>query len=102
MNTRYASGRRTGIDEEMVRLLADYEHGPFSAREKSALRLTDEIYLDSWRVGEDVVGRARGHFTDPELMELIWAICLWIETGRMFHTLEVPYGEGPHVESSHA
>jgi alkylhydroperoxidase family enzyme len=41
-----------------------------------------------------VVDRLRRSFTDAEILELTWAICLWIETGRLFAALDVPYA-GP-------
>lgn len=92
MNTRYASGRRAGITETHVAELDDYEHGPFTEREKAALRYADDVFLDPHRVDPAVRARARSHFTDDELVELTWVIGLWVETGRMFHALGVPYG----------
>lgn len=103
MNTRYASGRRAGITEEHVEHLSDYERGPFTDREKAALRYTDDVFLDPHRVDPAVRERARLHFTEAELVELTWAIGLWVETGRMFHALDVPYGPvvGSQVELRH-
>ena len=40
----------------------------------------------------EVTERLRASFGEDEIMELTWAICLWIETGRLFAALEVPYG----------
>jgi alkylhydroperoxidase family enzyme len=103
MQTRYASGRRAGITERDVDHLSDYEHGPFTEREKAALRYADDVFLDPHRVEPAVRERARLHFSEPELVELTWAIGLWVETGRMFHALEVPYGpvEGSQVDLRH-
>lgn len=105
MNTRYASGRRAGITEDHVAELDDYERGPFTEREKAALRYADDVFLDPRRVDPAVRRRALRSFTEAELVELTWAIGLWVETGRMFHTLGVPYGpvpdDGSHVHDGH-
>lgn len=92
MATRYGSGRRSGIDEELVRQLADYENGPFTERERAALRYADAIALDPHDVPDAIVERVRRSFSDAELLELCWAICLWLDTGRLFAAVEVPYG----------
>lgn len=92
MATRYGSGRRSGIDEPLVAQLADYEHGQFTERERAALALSDAIVLDPADVRASVVERVRAQFTDDEALELVWAICLWIETGRLFAAADVPYG----------
>lgn len=97
MNTRYASGRRAGITETHVGQLDDYEHGDFTDREKAALRYADEMFLDSHTIDPAVRARALDHFTDAEMVELTWVIGIWIETGRMFHALGVPYGIGHDV-----
>ena len=92
MATRYGSGRRAGIDEDLVAEIGDYETGPFSERERAALALSDTLVFDPPAVPERVVARLRGSFSDAEILELTWAICLWIETGRLFAALGVPYG----------
>ena len=92
MATRYGSGRRSGIDEALVAELASYETGPFSERERAALLYSTAIVVDPGGVPPDAVERLRDSFTDVEIMELTWAICLWIETGRLFAALDVPYG----------
>lgn len=94
MATRYGSGRRSGIDEPLVAQLSDYERGAFSERERAALALSDAIVLDPADIPARVIDRARASFTDDEVLELVWAISLWIETGRLFAAAEVPYA-GP-------
>jgi uncharacterized peroxidase-related enzyme len=94
MATRYGSGRRAGIDEPLVDQIPDYEHGGFTERERAALAYSDQLVFDLPEVSSDVVDRLRGSFADAEILELTWAICLWIETGRLFAALDVPYA-GP-------
>jgi len=92
MATRYGSGRRAGIDEPLVVEIARYETGPFTERERAALRYSDALVFDPPDVPDDVVKRLQRSFSDAEILELTWAICLWIETGRLFAALDVPYG----------
>ncbi|MBM3678242.1 MAG: hypothetical protein FJW96_10230 [Actinobacteria bacterium] len=90
--TKYGSGRRAGIDDALVQEIARYETGPFTERERAALRFADAIVVDPGDVPADVVDRLRRSFDEREILELTWVICLWIETGRLFAALEVPYG----------
>lgn len=92
MATRYGSGRRAGIDEALVDELAHYETGPFSERERAAIRYSDAIVTGPAEIPPEVVERLRRSFSDEEILELTWAISLWIETGRLFAALGVPYG----------
>lgn len=92
MATRYGSGRRAGIDEALVAQISDYEHGPFSERERAALALSDALVFDPPEIEKRLLERLRAAFSDDEILELVWAVCLWIETGRLFAALGVPYG----------
>jgi uncharacterized peroxidase-related enzyme len=92
MATRYGSGRRAGIDEPLVDQISDYERGSFTERERAALAYSDALVLDLPEISDAIVQRLRSAFTDAEILELTWAICLWIETGRLYAALGVPYG----------
>jgi uncharacterized peroxidase-related enzyme len=92
MATRYGSGRQAGIDEPLVDQISDYETGAFSERERAALAYSDQLVFDLPSVPIAVVERLKRSFTDAEILELTWAICLWIETGRLYAALGVPYG----------
>ena len=96
MTTRYASGRREGITEELVAALADYERGPFSAREKVALRYADRMYADHHTVDDPLWADLRSEFAEPELLELSWVIAEFIALGKVIHVLDIPYGDHPH------
>ena len=85
-------GRRQGITEELVAALADYENGPFSDREKVALRYADRMYADHHAVDDALWGELRAHFTDDEALELSWAIAEFIALGKIIYVLGVPYG----------
>ena len=91
MTTRYASGRREGITEELVAALDDYERGPFSDREKVALRYADRMYEDHHKVDDALWADLRIRF-DDEALELSWAIAEFIALGKIIYVLDVPYG----------
>lgn len=98
MNMRYETGRNQGIDKALTDQLDDYEAGDFREREKAALRYTDEIYIDNilWaydRVPPEVYDRLSASFSEPEIVELTWAISVAIEYGRNFTAWGVPITE---------
>jgi len=94
MTTRYALGRREGITDEIVAALPTYEAGPFSDREKAALRYADQMYDDHHKVDDARFADLRAHFTDDEILELSWAIGEFISLGKIIYVLGLPYGEG--------
>jgi alkylhydroperoxidase family enzyme len=94
MTTRYASGRREGITEEIVAALPAYETGLFSEREKAALRYADQMYEDHHKVDDARFADLRTHFTDDEILELSWAIGEFISLGKIIYVLNLPYGGG--------
>lgn len=92
MTTRYALGRRQGITEALVAALSDYEHGPFSAREKAALRYADRMYFDHHKVDDPLWEELRAQFSDDEILELSWATAEFIALGKIIYVLGVPHG----------
>lgn len=92
MTTRYALGRREGITEELVTALGDYESGPFTDREKVALRYADRMYEDHHKVDDALWADLRSQYSDDEALELSWAIAEFIALGKIIHVLGVPYG----------
>lgn len=93
MTTRYASGRRAGITETLVASLGDYEAGPFSEREKTALRYADRMYFDHHKVDDALFAEVRGRFAEEETLELTWVIAEFIALGKVIHVMQLPYGE---------
>lgn len=93
MTTRYALGRHEGITKELVAALADYERGPFSEREKVALRYADRMYADHHQVDDGLFAELRSVFGDDEVLELSWAISEFIALGKIIYVLGVPYGD---------
>ena len=97
MATRYALGRREGITEELVTALRDYERGPFSEREKAALRYADQLYADHHAVDGTLWDELRTHFSENELLELTWVLAEFIALGKVIYVLGIQYGGHAHV-----
>ena len=97
MSTRYALGRREGITEDLVTALGDYERGPFSEREKAALRYADRLFDDHHAVDDALWEHLRASFTEDELLELTWVLAEFIALGKMIYVLGIQYGGHAHV-----
>jgi alkylhydroperoxidase family enzyme len=97
MATRYALGRREGITEELVAALGDYEHGPFSDREKTALRYADRLFADHHKVDDAFWNELRARFTEDELLELTWVLAEFIALGKVIYVLGIQHGDHPHA-----
>ncbi len=61
-----------GVPLEQIEQLEDYENGPFTEKEKSALALADVMVLTNPKgmLTQKIYDRARAHFDDGQLMEL--------------------------------
>ena len=97
MATRYALGRREGITEELVAAIRDYEHGPFSEREKAAFRYADQLYADHHAVDGALWDDLRRHFSENELLELTWVLAEFIALGKVIYVLGLQYGGHVHA-----
>ncbi|MBI4588625.1 MAG: carboxymuconolactone decarboxylase family protein [Candidatus Rokubacteria bacterium] len=93
MSTSWVPGRDQGITEEVVAALADYERGPFTEREKAALRYADQMYFDHHKIDDGLFSQLRERFNDDEVLELSWVIGEFISVGKIVHVLGVPYGD---------
>ena len=97
MAARYALGRREGITEELVAALRDYERGPFSEREKAALRYADRLFTDHHAVDDAQWEELRGRFSEDELLELTWVLAEFIGLGKLIYVLGIRHGGHAHA-----
>ncbi|TVQ46552.1 MAG: carboxymuconolactone decarboxylase family protein [Gammaproteobacteria bacterium] len=67
-----AAALEAGVPQAQIDALDDYENGPFSDAEKSALALADEMALTNPRgmLDRALYARCRVHFSDAQLFEL--------------------------------
>ena len=97
MATRYALGRREGITEDLVAALRDYERGPFSEREKAALRYADRLFADHHAVDDGQWEELRARFSADELLELTWVLAEFIALGKVIYVLGIRHGGHAHA-----
>jgi alkylhydroperoxidase family enzyme len=102
MSTRYASGRRQGITEELVAAIPDYERGPFTEREKAAFRYADQMYFDHHKVDDALWAGLRAEFSEDEIFELTWVIAEFIALGKVIRVLDLPFGASANDCHEHA
>jgi alkylhydroperoxidase family enzyme len=68
-------GVKVGIPGTKLTALAEYEMSPaFSAREHAALEFATAIVRDDREVTDEDWARLRQHFSEPEVVELVFAV----------------------------
>jgi alkylhydroperoxidase family enzyme len=68
-------GVKAGIPETKLAALAACETSPeFSARERAALAFATAIVRDDRQVTDEDWARLRKHFSEPEVVELVFAV----------------------------
>ena len=75
MDIRHAVGVKEHIDEATLAALRDWgasDH--FTAREKAALELTEEIVADDREVSDACFARVREHFSEADVLELVFVV----------------------------
>ncbi len=82
------------MDEDRLGELDGYEQSTrFTEREKVALRYTDAITWDPSRADDAMWADLHKHFTEPELVEIGYAVGVFCGGQRWIHTLQVKHGE---------
>src|SRR5262249_15318033 len=75
MDIRHAVGVTQGIEEATLAALADWRASDcFTAREKAALELTEEIVADDREVSDACFARVRELFAEADILELVFVI----------------------------
>ncbi len=83
-------GRKAGITEAQLHDLACFEKsGAFSAKEKSALRLTRALTRTPATVDDRLFAEMRSEFSEPQLVELTTAIAWENHRARFNRTFEI-------------
>jgi alkylhydroperoxidase family enzyme len=68
-------GVKVGIPESKLAALAERETSPaFSDRERAALDFATAVVRDDREVTDDCWARLRRHFSEPEVVELVFAV----------------------------
>src|SRR5213080_3021832 len=75
MDIRHAVGVKADIDEATLAALPDWRASDrFTAREKAALEVTEEIVADNREVSDACFARVREHFSEADVLELVFVI----------------------------
>src|SRR5256885_16476369 len=75
MDIRHAVGVKENIDEQTLAALSDWRSNDhFTAREKAALELTEEIVADDRDVSDACFAGVREHFSEADVLELVFVI----------------------------
>lgn len=86
-------GKQQGISEELVAHLETYHDGPFTAREKAALRLAEIIALAPQSLDEQLCAELHRHFTTAQVVHLGAAIAFLFGWGRFVAAFRIPLQE---------
>lgn len=86
-----ASARANGITDEEIAGLWDFENGPFSERDRAALRVAAGISLRGAEdaLPEDVREALSDHFTDAETVELLMVCGILTGMARMMMVMDL-------------
>ena len=75
MDIRHAVGVKEDIDEATLAALPDWRASDrFTERERAALALTEEIVADDEEVSDACFARAREHFSEADVLELVFVV----------------------------
>lgn len=88
---------RTGATAEQLASLLDAESGPFSAKEKAALRFAERMTRSAGSLPEDEFRELRKHFDEGEIVEIASVVGLFAYLNRFTEALGIeptPPGEG--------
>ncbi len=84
--------QRLGISEEKINDIGDdryKESRHFSDAEKALLDLTVQIGIDANRISKDLWSRLHTHFTEPQIVEAVFTITIYIAVSKFGDTLGV-------------
>jgi uncharacterized peroxidase-related enzyme len=91
---------RTGATADQIASLLDVERGPFTDREKAALRFGLQMTRDSNGVPETALPALREHFDEGEIVELASVVGLFAYFNRFNNALGLePTKPGEGVDS---
>lgn len=93
---RYTPGKDAGATEERTRYLPDnFENGPFSQREKLALRFATAMIRTPHDIDDVLFADLRAEFSEPELVDIGLSVSVFYGLGLfnvVFDAEPEPYG----------
>jgi AhpD family alkylhydroperoxidase len=89
------SARQKGATEEQISGVADFENGPYSAKEKLGFRLADKLHEGSKAVDDSIFAELHANFSEPELVELFLTAAAFEMFPRFIDGLRIPVTPPP-------
>jgi AhpD family alkylhydroperoxidase len=89
------SARQKGATEEQIASVANFENGPYSAKEKLGLRLAEKLHEGGKAVDDSFFAELRANFTEPELVELFLTAAAFEMFPRFIDGLRIPVTPPP-------
>lgn len=90
MAARHSDGVEDGVTEALVCSLERPEEAPdLTDAERAALHFADLFATDHLGVSDDTFARLRRHFSEAEIIELLFNAALFVGYGRMTAVLHV-------------
>jgi alkylhydroperoxidase family enzyme len=75
MDIRHAVGVNAGVADEKLAALPEWAtSAAFDERERAALGFTEAIVRDDTAVSDECYARVAEHFSEPEILELVFVI----------------------------
>ncbi len=84
--------KRMGIDDEKIADIGDErykESAHFTDAEKALMDLTVQIGIDANNLSADLWGRLKEHFTEPQIVEAVFTITIYIAVSKFGDALGV-------------
>jgi alkylhydroperoxidase family enzyme len=79
-----------GLTDELYNQVGRYYDQPeFDDRERLAAEFAEQFAIDHTGIGDELWGRMREHFTDPELLELTVTVGFCVGMGRAYQVLDI-------------
>ena len=91
---------KTGSTKEQIARLRDFENGPFTDREKAALRFGLQMTKEPTKVPDETFDELRHYFTEGEIVEIAAVVGLFNYFNRFNEALRMePTKPGEGVDS---
>ena len=85
-----ASAAKKGASPEQIAGVADFERGPYSAKEKLGFRLADKLHRGPRAVDDSFYTELKAAFADAELVELFLTAAAFEMFPRFIDGLHIP------------
>jgi AhpD family alkylhydroperoxidase len=85
-----ASAGKKGATDEQIAAVADFERGPYSAKEKLGFRLADRLHRGPQAVDDAFFAELKAAFAETELVELFLTAAAFEMFPRFIDGLHIP------------